>query len=381
MITVINITEEGRYGGPQARIAAVAGELKKLDVETIVVCPEHESEHFQRSLVDREINYRSERLFPPSTSLGRSIRYLITFLPQLVRLSLTLRELDADLVHCNGSWQFKSVLAAKLAGKKVVWHLNDTKILLPLGPVWLLTRRMADGYIFASEKTKSVYFGSGPTDKPSAVVQAPVDTEEFNPDAVENNDPAASESELMIVTVANLNPTKDLEVLVEAAAAVSEELGPGKVSFVVAGAIQTTQRAYLKRLESLVDSLNLDNVHFVGLVEEVAAFLSTADIYVCSSRREASPMAVWEAMAMALPVVSTDVGDVRRMVEGNGCGYVVPVGDAEGLAERMLTLARDSGLRSEMGQRGRQVAREKLDVRICAQDHLECYERIVSVGG
>ena len=68
-------------------------------------------------------------------------------------------------------------------------------------------------------------------------------------------------------------------------------------------------------------------------------------------------MAVIEAMAAGKPVVCTRVGGVSGIVAEGETGYIVPVGDAEALAERMTRLLRDPQLRARMGQRGRARAR------------------------
>jgi glycosyltransferase involved in cell wall biosynthesis len=77
------------------------------------------------------------------------------------------------------------------------------------------------------------------------------------------------------------------------------------------------------------------------------------DVYVCSSLAESSPVAVWEAMAMARPVVSTDVGDVPRHIADGENGYVVPVGDHAALAARALRLIEDPALARRLGANAR----------------------------
>ena len=66
---------------------------------------------------------------------------------------------------------------------------------------------------------------------------------------------------------------------------------------------------------------------FLGAREDVPRILKAADGFVLSSAWEGMPNTVMEAMASGLPVVATDVGDVRELVEDGVSGWVVPPGD------------------------------------------------------
>lgn len=87
-------------------------------------------------------------------------------------------------------------------------------------------------------------------------------------------------------------------------------------------------------LKTLVDELNItDAVEFPGEVSDVERFYAVSDVYIQSSHREAMPMSVLEAMAAGLPIISTDVGGLRDVVQGNG--ILVQDNDEEALCEAM----------------------------------------------
>ena len=89
-------------------------------------------------------------------------------------------------------------------------------------------------------------------------------------------------------------------------------------------------------------------------------------------------MVVWEAMAMALPVVSTRVGDVDRVIEHGRSGYLVDVGDAKAMKEYIVALADDPQRRSEFGNEARRTAVQELDVTICADGHARFYRSCIA---
>ncbi len=87
-------------------------------------------------------------------------------------------------------------------------------------------------------------------------------------------------------------------------------------------------------------------------------------------------MTVFEAMAMAKPIVSTDVGDVSQLITNGENGFVVPVRDASALAEKVTLLIESEELRKKFGSKVRQVAIDHLDIEICARRHAEFYRML-----
>ncbi len=91
---------------------------------------------------------------------------------------------------------------------------------------------------------------------------------------------------------------------------------------------------------------------------QLPGFYACLDAYLMTSRVEGGPVTVLEAMACARPVVATRVGLVPRVLRHGVEGFSAEPGDAEGLAQGVLELWRDAGLRREMGARARRRAQE-----------------------
>ncbi len=108
------------------------------------------------------------------------------------------------------------------------------------------------------------------------------------------------------------------------------------------------------RLQALIGELGLgDRARLLGFVADTPAFFEGLDAFALSSHREGLPNVVLEAMAFALPVVSTKVAGVPKLIADGSNGLLVDCGSAEQLADRLATIAADSALRQRLGAAAR----------------------------
>jgi glycosyltransferase involved in cell wall biosynthesis len=371
-IRVANILEEGRFGGPGRRVASVAGVLAARGIETIVVLPDRDSDVLSSRLAEAGVESRPVALTRLSLHPATLLRYTLRFPFEVLLLRRTLRDLAPDLVHVNGSYQFKAAIAARLAGARVVWHLNDTMMPWPVRVAFRLTAGVcADAFVVAGQRVRDYYLDEGlERTRPVREIHAPVDPERFVP---ADRDTSDSRVPLVVGTVANVNPTKGLEHFVRAASRLHRT--HPRVRFRIAGAELQSQRRYSRRLREAAARAGLldGTLEFVGAVDDVPAFLNACDVCVFTSLAEASPTAVWEAMACGRPVVTTDVGSVSRHVDDGVSGFVVPVGDADAIAARVGQVLDDSDLRDRLGRAARLHAVEALSLDRAAELHREFY--------
>ena len=128
-------------------------------------------------------------------------------------------------------------------------------------------------------------------------------------------------------------------------------------------------------------ALGLDGrVEFTGWVgeAEVDRLLRRADIFVLPSRAENQPVAILEAMARAVPVVSTDVGGIPGQVVDGETALLVRPGDAAALAAAIGRLIDDPGLRARMGAAGLARFESHFAVSVCADRFAALYPVIAT---
>jgi len=374
MIKVANIIEEGRFGGPQNRIVQVAKRLKKLDIKTTVVFPDEESDIFKNELKAEGVPFERIGMHRLTREKLHLLKYLFLFPFEVLKLRKIIKKGNFDIVHCNGSYQLKGVIAGRLAGKKVIWHLNDSYQPRIVKFLFNKFAKYVDAFISASGRTEEYYLGKERKEKKSVIIQSPVDISYFDPEKTEPDKKLKKLDTINIVTIASINPIKKVEDFIEAARLVNEKAE--NVSFVVVGPFLKNQKKYNNMLVSLKKKYGLDNLIFYGKSKETREILKASDIYVCTSQAEASPSSVWEAMAMEKGVVSTNVGDVSRFVENNENGLIVPVGDIKKISDSIIKFVNNYMLREKFGKKCRAVAKKNLDLSICVEKHAKIYKEL-----
>lgn len=128
------------------------------------------------------------------------------------------------------------------------------------------------------------------------------------------------------------------------------------------------------RNEDLVKALSLESrVQFLGNRSDIQALLKSADVVVLSSKYEGFGLAIVEGMAAGRPVVATDVGGLREIV--NGYGQLFPQGCAQALAEQVLKLYENQGYYNEIAERCLKRAQE-YDIGQMVEQYIVIYRKI-----
>jgi len=109
-----------------------------------------------------------------------------------------------------------------------------------------------------------------------------------------------------------------------------------------------------------------------------ADFLRKIDVLVLPSHTEGTPNSIVEAMSQGLPVIASAVGGIPDML-GDDAGLLVPTGDAGALADAMLRLAGDRGLRAAMGRAARARYESMFSPKVVLPLLLRTYDRLSGV--
>ncbi len=114
-------------------------------------------------------------------------------------------------------------------------------------------------------------------------------------------------------------------------------------------------------------------VRFLGYQADTVSALAGAQIFVLSSRSEAFPRTVLEAMRAGLAIVATDVGGVGEAVEHERNGLLVPPGDADALAAALERIVGDASLRTRLGTAARATYETRFRIETMVERTLAVY--------
>jgi len=188
------------------------------------------------------------------------------------------------------------------------------------------------------------------------------------PDPLEerHGQPPARDGGQRIGSVGRLSIEKGMDVLVRAFALVAREVPHSELVIVGDGAER-------EALEALTKELSLtDHVQFLGQRADVWDQLARLDVFVLPSRSEGMPMALLEAMATALPVVSTAVGGIPEALVDGRNGLLVPAEDPKALAVAIVRVLGDRSLAERLGQAARSTFEQRYELSRMVEAYEAC---------
>jgi glycosyltransferase involved in cell wall biosynthesis len=207
---------------------------------------------------------------------------------------------DIDLVHSwNWSSDWTEIIATRWAGKKFIF----TKKAMTWGNIHWKIRSHFSNFIVTINNEMENFF---PNKKNQKLIPIGLDTDYYNPDLFEKK---PDDGVFKIITVANLVAVKAIERIITAI----DYLKNPNIYFEIIGDRQTD---YAKSLKQMVVDLKLEQqIIFLGKHTDVRPFVSQADLYIICSKNEGMPMALVEAMTMAVPVLGSNISGVNYVLK------------------------------------------------------------------
>jgi glycosyltransferase involved in cell wall biosynthesis len=176
----------------------------------------------------------------------------------------------------------------------------------------------------------------------------------------------------IIGAAGRLSPEKGFDQFIEAARLVIAQ-GPD-AGFVLFG--DGPLRAALAR--QLAAAGLTERFILAGFRADLGKFLPHLDLMVLPSFTEGLPVVLLEAFAAAIPAVATSVGGAPEVIEEGKSGYLVPPGDPQALARRILDMLRSESARRAMGEHGRLRVKEQFTFAAQGVLYQNLFERLVS---
>jgi N-acetyl-alpha-D-glucosaminyl L-malate synthase BshA len=119
-----------------------------------------------------------------------------------------------------------------------------------------------------------------------------------------------------------------------------------------------------------------DRVFFLGNIPNLEEIVGASDLFLLPSEAESFGMAALEAMASEVPVIATRAGGMPEVVTDGENGFLLPVGDVDGMSARAIEILSNRDLQDRLGHNGRDVAETKFNVREVVPRYRDFYSSV-----
>lgn len=313
-------------------------------------------------------------------SLGRVSRKQLQTLLALPGYVLAIRRvisrLDIDIVHTNSlKADILGGIAARMAGKRVLWHVRDriASDYLPANVVRVfrrLARVIPNAVVANSHATMETLHL--PRKASSRVVHDGFDFATLPAKAL------APDGVVRVSLVGRISSWKGQEIFLRAIQQVHQDFPD--VVFQIAGAPLFGEEKLEQELHALSRELGIaDRVEFLGFVSQMRAYMAKLSVLVhASTLDEPFGQVVIEGMAAGVPVIATRGGGVSEIVEDGISGVLVPKREPTALAAAMRDLLTNPGRRQQLGGQGRARVQQHFRIESTAEKMMDVYESLVS---
>jgi sugar transferase (PEP-CTERM/EpsH1 system associated) len=300
------------------------------------------------------------------------------------------RELRPDIIHSRNLAALETqLLGIGLGGVKRVHgeHGREADDLDGTNFKYLIFRKCMRAFIhryIAVSKDLESWLIRSVGARPETVRQIynGVDHQRFSPDTVKPlalmPAPWRDVDDMLVVgTVGRLTPVKDQRSLLVSAASLRDSCPDlyRRLHVLIVGDGPLRQE-----LMDLVDELDMKSITWLpGDRDDVPVLLAAMDVFVLPSLAEGISNTVLEAMASGLPVIATAVGGNIELVDNGVNGSLVPVGEAQALAQALALLLQNATERARQGHNSRQWVCQRFDWERTVNAYLGVYDELLQL--
>lgn len=286
-------------------------------------------------------------------------------------------KLDVLHVHYAIPHAISAHLAKQILGStglRVITTLHGTDItLVGRDPSYLpITKfgiEVSDGVTAVSKWLHDETAKNFETKKDIEVIPNFVDPARFKPNRGSLCHIFGTPSQPVICHVSNFRPVKRIMDVLAVFERVTRVV-PSRLVMIGDGPDRSAAEAFCR------DRRLRDRVFFLGNVPNLEEIVGGSDLFLLPSEAESFGMAALEAMASEVPVISTNAGGLPEVVTDGENGYLLPVGDVDGMSARAIEIISDRNLQDRLGRNGREVAETKFNVHKVVPQYREFYERV-----
>lgn len=304
----------------------------------------------------------------------------------VLRLMRFMSKHNIEVIHTNSlKADIIGGVAARLSGRRVVWHvrdrIEDDYLPSPVVQVFRFLARIIPHYVIANSgatlRTLHLHRGMPATFIPSGIeLNGRIAIVHDGTTTDVPKDTSAGDSTFRVGLIGRISPWKGQHIFIQAAALVNKRFPEAR--FLIIGAALFGEDEYDREVRQLPGQLGIqDVVKFTGFSNQVSQAIAGLDLVVhASTKGEPFGQVIIEGMAAAKPVVATNGGGVPEIVEDGRTGLLVPMEDAQAMADGICSILADPAKAREMGRLGRQRVAESFTLEQTARRVEAVYEEL-----
>jgi glycosyltransferase involved in cell wall biosynthesis len=377
MCRVLLLRSSAGFHGPERQMLQLAKHMRRegFQLEILALYRRNEAMPLIHPLIERARNHglNAEQLEGKAKLSPKDVLYI----------AQRLKSGQFSLIHTHGyKANILGGMAAKLAGVKSVatvhLHTETTYRLRLYKIIDLLALRFFPKVIAVSENLRQYLIANGLPPKKVVTIHNAVDLEIFasgvsfcNDKALKNRLGIGSDQYIVSI-IGRLTSQKGHRYFLESAKRILEVLPETRFLIVGDGPLR-------EELEGLSLSLGVAQaVCFLGYQQDIATLMGISDVIVMSSLKEGLPYVLLEALALARPVVGTQVGGIPEVIKHGETGLLVPPKDSKGLAEAIIRVLRNPEEAARLGERGRKLVSREFNVETMVRKTAAVYAEVLS---
>jgi glycosyltransferase involved in cell wall biosynthesis len=295
------------------------------------------------------------------SSLRGVLAFLLNFPRSVFWLAALIRRHDFDVVHTNSSVLPAPGLAARLTGRRHLWHIREFFSDFPaFWRIYQCYMGMFSSRIIANSCATRDQFSASLREKCAVVYNGlDADAGSVNLHNAQRFRASLGSPKWLIGVVGRIKwVRKGQEVLVKAAALLVEEFPDAR--YVIVGSCAPGNEDHLVRLRALIHEKGLEErIFFTGEVDDLRDIYAAFDLTVVPSvMPEPFGCVVVESMAAGTPVVGSRIGGIPEQIVDGTTGLLFHPGDEVDLSRALSKLMSDEGLRRRMAEASSRRFRE-----------------------
>lgn len=281
----------------------------------------------------------------------------------LNRLYKIIKREKIDVIYTNTIVNFSGAIISCIAQKPHIWHIRE---IIPENPGlhfflpdrWLFNFILRfSNKVIANSIATAEQLQNGKSDGKIRIVYNAVDIKKFKN---HHHFPSINgvKSTDWLVAVIGLQKRKAIDDAIRAIKIVGKRIENIKILIIGEGG-----KEYKNYLKTLIFKLNISNkVIFTGYRNDIPDILLYCKVLLVPSWNEPFGRVVIEAMAACIPVIGSNSGGIKEIIQNNLTGYLVSPKSPIEIAEKMIYLFCHTNISKKMGSTGRKLVKEKFNV-------------------